>query len=209
MYCHLLVNICLQECGMITVKSLFNLHVITNCWLCWVAIAFRNILIRPLPQGGLFKVCTGFVVLFLGLQLVVRFQEFSIWLLYVYGYMIIVHGLGIGVAQWPRPVAQCPRWVAQCPTCDAQCPRCVAQCSTCVVQSHRCVAKCPRYVVRCNHFKAWSIGSMGWIGGADRTFACKSQECLWQDWYIYIHALYLYSHMKKSGSGRFFFKSCQ
>ncbi len=22
------------------------------------------------------------------------------------------------------------------------------------------------------------------IGGADRTFACKSQECLWQDWYI-------------------------
>ncbi len=23
------------------------------------------------------------------------------------------------------------------------------------------------------------------IGGADRTFACKSQECLWQDWYIY------------------------
>ncbi len=25
---------------------------------------------------------------------------------------------------------------------------------------------------------------MGCIGGADRTFACKSQECLWQDWYI-------------------------
>ena len=25
---------------------------------------------------------------------------------------------------------------------------------------------------------------MGSIGGADRTFACKSQECLWQDWYI-------------------------
>ncbi len=29
-----------------------------------------------------------------------------------------------------------------------------------------------------------SIGSMGCIGGVDRTFACKSQECLWQDWYI-------------------------
>ncbi len=26
--------------------------------------------------------------------------------------------------------------------------------------------------------------STGSIGGADRTFACKSQECLWQDWYI-------------------------
>ncbi len=25
----------------------------------------------------------------------------------------------------------------------------------------------------------WSIGSMGCIGGADRTFACKSQECPW------------------------------
>ncbi len=25
---------------------------------------------------------------------------------------------------------------------------------------------------------------MGCKGGADRTFACKSQECLWQDWYI-------------------------
>ena len=30
-----------------------------------------------------------------------------------------------------------------------------------------------------------SIGFQGCIGGADRTFACKSQECLWQDWYIY------------------------
>ncbi len=30
----------------------------------------------------------------------------------------------------------------------------------------------------------WNIGSMGCIGGADRTFACKSQECLWHDWYI-------------------------
>ncbi len=24
------------------------------------------------------------------------------------------------------------------------------------------------------------------MGGAERTFACKSQECLWQDWYICI-----------------------
>ncbi len=23
-----------------------------------------------------------------------------------------------------------------------------------------------------------------YIGGAERTFACKIQECLWQDWYI-------------------------
>ena len=30
------------------------------------------------------------------------------------------------------------------------------------------------------------IGSMGCKGGADRTFACKSQECLWQDWYIFL-----------------------
>ncbi len=29
-----------------------------------------------------------------------------------------------------------------------------------------------------------SIGCMC-IGGAERTFACKSQECLWQDWYIF------------------------
>ncbi len=28
--------------------------------------------------------------------------------------------------------------------------------------------------------------SIGEIGGADRTFACKSQECLWQDWYIFV-----------------------
>ncbi len=31
----------------------------------------------------------------------------------------------------------------------------------------------------------WSIGPMGCTGGADRTFVWKSQECLWQDWYIY------------------------
>ncbi len=38
-----------------------------------------------------------------------------------------------------------------------------------------------------------SIGSMGCIGGADRTFACKSQECLWQDWYISIgHMTFVY-----------------
>ncbi len=29
--------------------------------------------------------------------------------------------------------------------------------------------------------------SIGVIGGAARTFACKSQECLWQDWYISIN----------------------
>ncbi len=27
---------------------------------------------------------------------------------------------------------------------------------------------------------------IGCMGGADRTFACKSQECLWQDWYILV-----------------------
>ncbi len=32
---------------------------------------------------------------------------------------------------------------------------------------------------------AWRIGPMGCTGGADRTFASKSDECLWQDWYIY------------------------
>ena len=32
----------------------------------------------------------------------------------------------------------------------------------------------------------WSIGSIGYVGGADTTFACKSQEWLWQDWYIYL-----------------------
>ncbi len=33
------------------------------------------------------------------------------------------------------------------------------------------------------------LGSMSCIGGADRTFASKSQECLWQDWYglVYLH----------------------
>ncbi len=30
---------------------------------------------------------------------------------------------------------------------------------------------------------------MGCAGGADRTFACKSQECLWQDWYILIYII--------------------
>ncbi len=30
----------------------------------------------------------------------------------------------------------------------------------------------------------FTLLSIGDIGGADRTFACKSQECLWQDWYI-------------------------
>ena len=37
----------------------------------------------------------------------------------------------------------------------------------------------------------WSVGPMGCIGGADRIFACKSQECLWQDWYICIFIFYL------------------
>ncbi len=32
--------------------------------------------------------------------------------------------------------------------------------------------------------------SIGGIGGAERTFACKSQECLWQDWYIFILRLH-------------------
>ena len=31
----------------------------------------------------------------------------------------------------------------------------------------------------------YRVRSIGCIGGADRTFACKSQECLWKDWYIY------------------------
>ncbi len=30
-----------------------------------------------------------------------------------------------------------------------------------------------------------TVRSIGCIGGAQRTFACKSQECLWQDWYIF------------------------
>ncbi len=35
--------------------------------------------------------------------------------------------------------------------------------------------------------KSQHIESIASIGGADRTFACKSQECLWQDWYIFIY----------------------
>ena len=36
----------------------------------------------------------------------------------------------------------------------------------------------------------WILSSLfswlvGWMGGAT-TFACKSQECLWQDWYIFV-----------------------
>ncbi len=34
----------------------------------------------------------------------------------------------------------------------------------------------------------WSRESMGCIGMSDRTFACKSQECLWQDWYTCIYS---------------------
>ncbi len=37
----------------------------------------------------------------------------------------------------------------------------------------------------------WSIGSRDCIGGADRTFACKSQECLWQDWYIWTYSCWI------------------
>ncbi len=33
---------------------------------------------------------------------------------------------------------------------------------------------------------------IGCLGGADRTFACKSQECLWQDWYISNELLYYF-----------------
>ncbi len=39
------------------------------------------------------------------------------------------------------------------------------------------------------------IGSMECIGGADRTFACKSQECLWQDWYIFLLCFIHVSHL--------------
>ncbi len=35
-------------------------------------------------------------------------------------------------------------------------------------------------------FQQFSIRIIGSIGGAKKTFACKSQECLWQDWYILI-----------------------
>ncbi len=38
----------------------------------------------------------------------------------------------------------------------------------------------------------WSVGPMGCTGGTDRTFACKSQECLWQDWYIFFYILHLH-----------------
>ncbi len=101
---------------------------------------------------------------------------------------------------------KCPGCVAQCPGCVAQCPRCVAQCPRCVAQCPRCVAQCPRCVAQCSGLhplglvccalsllhsmeSTWSIGSIGYIGGADRTFACKSQECLWQDWYIFSFTL--------------------
>ncbi len=85
----------------------------------------------------------------------------------------------------------------------------IAQCTGCVAQLPRYVANVPgalhnilgvlRNVLGawCNDLGVlnglsvlhitecrWSIGSMGYIGGAGRTFACKSQECLWQDWYI-------------------------
>ena len=33
--------------------------------------------------------------------------------------------------------------------------------------------------------RACSVGAIGCMGGANRTFACKSQECLWQNWYIF------------------------
>ena len=66
----------------------------------------------------------------------------------------------------------------------------------CITQYPLCVAQCPGYctiswefcaVTSLNNIQCtWSIGSMGCIGGADRTFTCKSQECLWQDWYIFI-----------------------
>ncbi len=35
------------------------------------------------------------------------------------------------------------------------------------------------YSIECIEYRVHGL-----IGGADRTFACKSQECLWQDWYI-------------------------
>ncbi len=50
--------------------------------------------------------------------------------------------------------------------------------------------KCTFNALWCHHtlqtyFKACSILLKGSIGGAGKTFACKSQECLWQDWYIH------------------------
>ncbi len=49
--------------------------------------------------------------------------------------------------------------------------------------------QCTFSALWCHHtlqtyFKAWSALIIGLIGGAEKTFACKSQECLWQDWYI-------------------------
>ncbi len=41
---------------------------------------------------------------------------------------------------------------------------------------------------------------MGCIGGADRTFACKSQEYLWKDWYIYTLVLL---HFQEGSSSLF------
>ncbi len=60
----------------------------------------------------------------------------------------------------------------------------------CVAQCSRSAAQCPRCAVSYGvtmqtYFKAWSTLIKGSIGGAGKTFACKSQEYLWQDWYIY------------------------
>ncbi len=32
------------------------------------------------------------------------------------------------------------------------------------------------------------------LGGAEKTFACKSQECIWQDWYIFFIKIYITQH---------------
>ncbi len=34
------------------------------------------------------------------------------------------------------------------------------------------------------------MDSIECMGGGERTFACISRECLWQDWYIYVLVLY-------------------
>ena len=125
--------------------------------------------------GGPFKFCTCFVFLFL----VLRFQHPKICTYFVFLFLVL---------RFQHPKI-CTCFVFLFLVLRFQ-PSKICACFIFLF-----------LVLRFQHLQ-WSccIGSIGCMGGADRTFAYKSKECLWQDWYILISGFMRDKNIANTGS---------
>ncbi len=175
---------------------------------------FTLCIIRPLPQGGLFKICTGFAISFLLFRfqhpdsapdctcfvisfLLFRFQQPDSapdWIMTqtkveCIGVDFIGVNLGhcairMDIAQYIQTLCNTVKIQFIGVNCDLRhCSIHLDIAQYCQNSSHSLLLS--DYSVICNICTCFVVLlSNGSIGGADRTFACKSQECLGQDWYI-------------------------